>query len=134
MNINHSDQDLYKEAVNRGFFEGQYADWLELTAAQRDNIAGHMGKGVDHSNPEALTSERHNQHGDWLAQSKMGFRLKEMMRKSKNWSTLEAHQAEALDMIATKMSRILTGDPAHEDHWDDISGYAYLGKAGHKKA
>ena len=32
------------------------------------------------------------------------------------------HQ-HALTMIATKLSRIITGDHNHEDHWVDIQGY-----------
>ena len=35
-------------------------------------------------------------------------------------------QQEALDMIATKMARIVNGDPDKVDNWDDISGYAKL--------
>lgn len=80
---------------------------------------------------EALIRERHNQHGDWKKQSQMASQLKAQARRGKNWSTLEHHQAEALDMILVKISRILTGDPAYADHWDDIKGYAELGKQGH---
>lgn len=35
-------------------------------------------------------------------------------------------QWEALEMIATKMSRIVNGDPNKADTWDDIAGYAQL--------
>jgi hypothetical protein len=35
-------------------------------------------------------------------------------------------QDEALSMIVMKISRILTGDPNHADHWADIAGYATL--------
>jgi transcriptional regulator len=35
-------------------------------------------------------------------------------------------QAEALDMIFTKIGRILNGDPNHVDSWLDIAGYAML--------
>lgn len=34
---------------------------------------------------------------------------------------------EALDMIALKISRILSGQATVKDHWDDIAGYAKLG-------
>jgi hypothetical protein len=34
---------------------------------------------------------------------------------------------EALDMIALKLSRILSGQANFKDHWDDIAGYAKLG-------
>ena len=33
---------------------------------------------------------------------------------------------EALDLIATKLSRIVTGDPYYLDNWHDIAGYAKL--------
>jgi hypothetical protein len=36
-------------------------------------------------------------------------------------------QIEALDMIALKLSRILSGQANFKDHWDDIAGYAKLG-------
>ena len=40
---------------------------------------------------------------------------------------LLAHdQAEALDMIAHKIGRIVNGDPDYADSWDDIAGYAKL--------
>jgi hypothetical protein len=81
--------------------------------------------------PEALTTERKNQHGDWTTQAEMANRLKEQLRRSPNWGGMVPMQKEALDMIATKMSRIVAGDPMHDDHWDDISGYAFLGKGGH---
>lgn len=33
---------------------------------------------------------------------------------------------EAADMIAHKIGRIVNGDPAYLDSWDDIAGYATL--------
>jgi hypothetical protein len=35
-------------------------------------------------------------------------------------------QLQALDMIVTKIGRILTGNPSHLDSWIDIAGYAKL--------
>ena len=35
-------------------------------------------------------------------------------------------QREALSMIATKMARIVNGDPDYVDSWHDIAGYALL--------
>lgn len=82
--------------------------------------------------PEALTAERKNQHGDWLAQSACAGALKGVASRSRNYAKLADFQREALDMILTKVSRILEGDPQHEDHWDDIAGYAFLGRGGHQ--
>lgn len=35
-------------------------------------------------------------------------------------------QREALQMIASKLARIVTGNPGHRDSWIDIAGYAQL--------
>jgi len=40
--------------------------------------------------------------------------------------TFATDQAEALDMIFSKIARILNGDPNHLDSWTDIAGYATL--------
>lgn len=39
---------------------------------------------------------------------------------------IEHDQLEALDMICTKLARIVTGDPHYIDNWIDIAGYATL--------
>ena len=39
---------------------------------------------------------------------------------------LRALQRESLDMICSKIARILNGDPDYADNWLDISGYALL--------
>jgi hypothetical protein len=83
------------------------------------------------SSPEELTNERKNVHGDWTQQAACAVALKHVIHQG-NFNGLSSMQREALDMIAVKISRILTGDPDHEDHWDDIAGYAFLGKGGHK--
>jgi hypothetical protein len=38
----------------------------------------------------------------------------------------DKRQREALDYIAGKLARILSGQPGYADHWDDIAGYAKL--------
>jgi hypothetical protein len=43
------------------------------------------------------------------------------------WAPALNHaQCEALEQIATKLARLLTGDPNHADHARDIAGYAEL--------
>jgi len=81
--------------------------------------------------PQSLTNERKTTHGSWLVQSALARALKLMMRDSENFNKMQPHQCEALDQIMVKISRILTGNPNEVDHWDDIAGYAFLGKGGH---
>lgn len=79
---------------------------------------------------KTLTNERKHTHGDWKTQAGLSFRLKEQIRNT-NRKELTAYQAEAIDMILVKISRIVCGNPDDPDHWDDIAGYSYLGKGGH---
>jgi len=71
-------------------------------------------------------AEREKTHGNFTRQSKAAQSLKEVMRYADNWEFMPEHQKEALELIATKLSRILNGNPAWHDTWLDIAGYATL--------
>lgn len=75
---------------------------------------------------EALLAERGKQHGDFSDHARISQSLKLTMKASKNWATLSPIMAESLEMIQHKIARILSGDPNHNDHWDDLAGYAKL--------
>jgi hypothetical protein len=77
-----------------------------------------------------LIDERHKTHGDWKSTSYIAQCLKRIVHQELNTRTseLDEGQLEALDMILTKIARIVCGDASHADHWDDIAGYAMLGK------
>jgi len=84
----------------------------------------------------ALLSDRATPHGNWEDNARIFRRFKEIIdvecraRVERGQEALKDTQREALEMIATKMSRVLCGTPSHADHWDDIEGYARLGKKG----
>ncbi len=80
---------------------------------------------------EALVQERGKTHGDWKAQSNLAQQLKILIRGGSGQNLRASFQEEALEMILVKVSRICCGDPNESDHWDDIAGYAVLGK-GHE--
>lgn len=77
---------------------------------------------------EALLQERAKTHGDYKAHAYITQELKRVMAEAGS-ERLDVCQKESLDMIAHKIGRILAGDPNHADHWDDIAGYAKLGKS-----
>lgn len=56
--------------------------------------------------------------------------LKDGFRETPQWYGMHPGGQEALDMIATKIGRLLHGDPRHEDSWVDIAGYADLAAHG----
>lgn len=80
--------------------------------------------------PGALTAERKKTHGDWLTTARVTQILKRVLDGELRMQgrRLEDQQREALEMILAKIARIVSGDPSHPDHWDDIAGYAALGK------
>lgn len=72
---------------------------------------------------ELTLQNRGRQHGEYGVQATVAQRIKEAMGLRGH---LTAAQRESLDMIATKISRIVCGDPNNRDHWHDIQGYAKL--------
>lgn len=75
---------------------------------------------------DALIDERATTHGDFARASVMVQAVKGLFRQAPNWHEMPPAFQEALDMMASKMGRVLYGDPEFEDHWADIAGYAQL--------
>ncbi len=77
---------------------------------------------------EDTLKERQRTHGDFRDHAEYTQQIKLVMHYSPQWRdcTLSYTAREALDMIAHKMGRILSGDPMVVDHWHDIAGYATL--------
>lgn len=76
--------------------------------------------------PAELTSERKKTHGSFWMNACISQSLKKYARSRNGYDKLNDVQKEALDMIFLKISRILSGQNEHSDHWDDIAGYAHL--------
>jgi hypothetical protein len=75
---------------------------------------------------DSLLAEREKTHGDFKLNAYYSQELKSCFREAGYRNFTQAHR-EALDMIALKLSRILSGQANFKDHWDDIAGYAKLG-------
>jgi hypothetical protein len=80
---------------------------------------------LSNTTTEILT-ERAKTHGDFRNTAELGQGAKLIWRSESGWSRLTPTQREALDMIASKIARILCGNPHAADHWVDIQGYAQL--------
>lgn len=76
---------------------------------------------------EDILQEREKTHGDFEAFAKLRVELAKTVGLSKSCK-LNDVQSIAMSMILTKIARIVCGDPNHADHWDDIAGYAMLGR------
>lgn len=77
-----------------------------------------------------ILANRQKTHGNFLENANLSQSIKDVMRSSINWEKLTDMQKESLEMIALKISRILSGDKDFRDHWDDVVGYARLGGDG----
>ena len=73
-----------------------------------------------------LLQARQSTHGDFIDNAKNGQMLREAFRSSPQFAAMPAIHREALDQIAGKLSRILSGQSTYPDHWQDIAGYATL--------
>lgn len=83
-----------------------------------------------------LIEERSSTHGDYartaaLSQALRGICSAETAnRLSRGQDACSPQVKESIDMILVKISRIISGDPAFRDHWEDIIGYAGLAMNG----
>ena len=69
---------------------------------------------------------RDEQHGGIEAVGQLAQNMKGTLRAGANWHRLTPGEREALDMIAHKIARILSGgDPHDPQHWEDVAGYAH---------
>lgn len=73
-----------------------------------------------------LLDERNKTHGDFGKNAEVSQAIKRVFRAQAGWENLSDVQKESLEMIALKLSRILSGHADFKDHWDDIEGYARL--------
>lgn len=73
-----------------------------------------------------VLNERQGTHGDFAVNAMVAQTIKQAMRTAPNWERLTLVQREALELLATKLGRIMAGDTRHLDHWNDIVGYVDL--------
>ena len=87
-------------------------------------------------NIEQTLNERGSRYGDFSDHARICQALKEVMmdftvytegaRSTVPWGALPDIHKQALEVIADKIARILSGDPNYADNWHDIQGYAKL--------
>ena len=77
---------------------------------------------------EKILDERATTYGSFINVALFAQEMKEIIRSALDEQnvSLQADHLEALDMIASKIARIVIGDPHHVDSWLDIAGYAKL--------
>lgn len=76
----------------------------------------------------AILNQRASTYGSFMDHATITYQLKQTAHQftAEKGKSFEYDQCEALDMIFSKIGRILNGDPNHLDSWVDIAGYAQL--------
>jgi transposase len=109
----------------------QVAPPLELTEEMKE-LAYKVTQGTGRTPPDtgvdAVLAERGARYGSFIGQARIAQQLKNVAHTfaAQQGKTFDVDQAEAIDMILSKMGRILNGDPNYADSWIDIAGYAKL--------
>jgi len=75
---------------------------------------------------DAVLNERGATYGTFSGVARVTQHLKHCLKQGDSYHKLAPDQKEALDMIASKLGRIVNGDPEYADSWVDIAGYAKL--------
>lgn len=95
------------------------------------NYCNHMGncpmpqRILKMTDRDQLLQEREKTHGSFVKNAQYYAELKGIFESAHYRNYLPIY-VNALDMIALKLSRILSGQANFKDHWDDIAGYAKL--------
>jgi hypothetical protein len=80
---------------------------------------------------DPIIPNRDHQHGGMEAVGSTSQSIKIPMHIAPNWYRLSPGEQEALDMIAHKIARILSGNDPHDpEHWTDLAGYAHAAMRG----
>lgn len=75
---------------------------------------------------ENVLQERGGAYGDFDVVAYRSQRIQFHMRLTDTEKRYTETQREGLQMIASKLARIATGDANYRDSWIDIAGYAQL--------
>ena len=104
-----------------------YCRVCEMGHAYANDPHARAQPGVKHDQDKyenATLNDREKTHGDYEYTASIAQQFKHIV--DQYGDNLRPCQAESLDMICTKIARILSGDPNHKDSWIDIAGYANL--------
>ena len=75
---------------------------------------------------QKILEERESRYGQFIDNATIAQVMKSSAKNGKSWVAMDRDAQEAIDMICTKISRIVTGDWKYPDNWRDIEGFAKL--------
>lgn len=75
---------------------------------------------------DELLDTREETHGNYGVTAQVAQQLKHIIQAQTNVQVFPPVMQESLDLICTKIGRIVAGNAHEPDHWKDIAGYANL--------
>jgi transposase len=112
---------------------GEVVETVRQTAAEHTNKVKEMiedwrAEAEADNDVDTILNERATTYGRFVDVAEIAQEIKATIRigDTNRSEDLPADQIEALDMIASKIARILSGDSDYADSWIDIAGYATL--------
>ncbi len=75
---------------------------------------------------QQILKERGSRYGEFIDNATIAQVMKSSSKNGKSWVAMDRDAQEAIDMICTKISRIVTADWRYVDNWRDIEGFAKL--------
>ena len=104
---------------------GDYEQVYQAGGAADSDIWVHT---PDERELDEVLEDRGGDYGDLGGQWAMAQSLKAIIISGEQWIDLDPIAREALEMICTKISRIVVGGDKKADNWLDIEGYAKLAR------
>ena len=133
-----SDSYIYLAKKKLREAAGEVVETVRQTAAEHNNKVKEMiedwraeaeedwrAEGEADTDVDVILNERATTYGSFEDVAGCAQEIKNAIRMCNN-SELDDDQIEALDMIASKIARVVNGNPNHIDSWIDIAGYATL--------
>ena len=99
-------------------FMADYLRIKDILVEQKDEVEMELVNEV--------LEQRKKVHGSYDDYANINGSIMKIVRNTENYDKLDNKERSSLDMILSKVSRILSGDPHFQDHWVDIAGYATL--------
>jgi len=106
----------------------------QLAQELRPGLNALFGMDIETSTKDPIVNtltERGEKYGPFIGHAEISRALKNVIRfytveRKGSFQNIDADMAEALEMIAHKIARIINGDHNYADSWVDIAGYAKL--------
>jgi hypothetical protein len=85
-----------------------------------------VSESMNKTGIEATLDERGARYGSYAEKAAIIQQMKESMRAGSSWAGMAPDMKESLEMVVSKVGRIVTGDADYSDSWHDIIGYTKL--------